>query len=383
LSLRPSNYFAGRLFRFFGAAFYVPFLGYFVNDAELAKSILKDTDHFSLNEAGGLGSLISELWGDTPTLLSMDGEEHKRVKFALLARFKEEVLEQTVGDELRLLSDNLTKQLKDGEAVDVAQYIRIYTNRITSKLLGVNETNEAELLKISNLVTEVMGCIDLKYRTFTPANRQKAQRCVKELKVIAKRYYNNPSLDSNSLIRQLKKLGYSDEKTYGFIAMFLIAGTVTVSSTFPRLIALLIDTKSFDELKSNPQLLDGAIEEGLRYITPGPILLHGVKASTTISGRKFKAGRRVVILLYNILHSDRYTPKAQLFDITRSQNPDIQGLWFGVGPHFCMGSVLAKLEIRTLLKSLIEVDGDLIITKREFRKVGIYPSYERLIVSLK
>ena len=184
------------------------------------------------------------------------------------------------------------------------------------------------------------------------------------------------------MIYELIKLGYSEEKTYGFIAMFLIAGTVTVSSSLPRLIALLIDTHSIKKLRDSPDLLDSAVEEGLRYITPGPILLHGVKETTEISGKTYKKGRRVIILLYNILHDSRYTPAANAFDITRKQNKDVQGLWFGVGPHFCMGSVLAKLEIKKILISLLQIDGTLVVRKRTFRKVGIYPGYEKLVISM-
>ena len=382
LRLRPTNYIAGWLFRFFGPSFYIPGLGYFINDAELTKTILKDEKHFSLNEAGGLGTLISELWGDTPTLLSMDGDEHKIVKYALLERFKEDSLLKSVGIELENLTDELCKSLKSGREVDIAKYIRIFTNRLTSKLLGIDEPSEKQLLRISNLVTEVMGIIDLKYKTYSKNNRHKGEECVKELKSIAKNYYNQAKDNKDSLIHELINLGYSEEKTYGFIAMFLIAGTVTVSSSFPRLIALLVDTKSMKQLKESPGLLDSAIEEGLRYITPGPILLHGVKESTTISGKSFKKGRRVIVLLYNILHDSKYTPNAQFFDITREQNKDIQGLWFGIGPHFCMGSVLAKLEIKTILKHLIKLNGELIIKKRTFRKVGIYPGYEKLVISL-
>ena len=164
--------------------------------------------------------------------------------------------------------------------------------------------------------------------------------------------------------------------------MFLIAGTVTVSSSLPRLIALLIDTRSMEKLRDTPDLLDSAVEEGLRYITPGPILLHGVKRTTIISNKTYKKGRRVIVLLYNILHDSRYTPNAQTFDISRTQNKDIQGLWFGIGPHFCMGSVLAKLEIKTILKSILKLDGSLVIKKRTFRKIGIYPGYEKIVIGL-
>jgi cytochrome P450 len=248
--------------------------------------------------------------------------------------------------------------------------------------LGRSDVSDTEVLEISDLVTNVMGCIKLTNKSFSRSDRAKAQACVKEFKKIAKSYYYSPSLKQSSLIAQLKKLGYSEEKTYGFISMFLVAGTVTVSSSFPRLLALLIDTGSFAMLQERPELIESAIDEAFRFISPGTTSLYGIKRTVTIDGREYRKGRRVVISLYNILHDSRYTSNPNIFDIQREQNSAIQGLWFGTGPHFCMGSILAKLEIKSLLLMLIKLDGNLRIEERIYRKVGVYPSYEKLFVTL-
>ncbi len=379
LALRPSNYLFGRLFRSHKIMFIKP-LGYVINDAKIAKSILSDGEHFSIKEAGGLGDLIAELWGITPTLLSMDGDVHKRVKYSLLELFKDESLSQVIGQELKSFATTLRKDVQRPEGVDLTRATRLATNRITMRLLGVSDITDSELLRIGKIVTGVMGCIDIKYQTFTKKNRRRALGHVDELKQVAKRFYDETNMEQDTIISRLKRLGYDGESGYGFVAMFIIAGTVTVSSSLPRIISLLVETDQFTSLQEHPELIPGAVDEGLRYTTPGPVFLHGVKKDVTLGGRDIKAGSRVIILLYNIMHDPHYTPQPFQFLIERQQNDLINGLWFGTGAHFCMGSVLAKKEIITAIEALAPFAKSLKILHKSYMHDGINPGYEQLVI---
>jgi len=379
LTLRPSYYFFGKLISGY-RLIHVPGLGYFVNDAEIARNVLHDKDHFSLKEAGGLGDLISQIWGVNPTLLSMEGEEHKRVKFALLDLFSEEIFAKIIGQELASFAASLKEKVTSPQGVDVVRETRIATNRITARIIGVETPNTTQALHISQMVTGIMGCIDLKHKTFTPRNRQKALAYAAEFKELVTRLSLQASLKDDSIIKRLNKLGYDDESMYGFLTMFVIAGTITVSSALPRIVALLIDTNQFAGLDNNAERVAKVIDEGLRLTTPGPILLMGIKKDTWIGAHKLRAGRRLMIPLYNITHATRYIPDPYAFNIDRPQNELVQGLWFGTGAHFCMGSVLAKKEIAVAIEALADVSGELWITRRTYMKTGINPGYDSLVI---
>lgn len=381
LSLRPTNYVFGRVVRS-KKVLYSKRLGYMVNDAELAKNILHDGEHFSIKEAGGVGDLIAELWGTTPTLLSMDGDEHKRVKFTLLELFKDDNLPKLIGKELTRFKTRLKTKVSSPEGVDVAYEIRIATNRITLQLLGVDILNEKELLHLSDIVTASMGCIDVKNSTFTKRNRKKAEAYVEEVKEIAKGFYENVDMKRDSIISRLQKLGYDNESAYGFVATFIIAGTVTVSASLPRIISLLIETNQLAGLQDNAEAIAKAVDEGLRYTTPGPVLLHGVKKDVELGTYHAKAGSRVMILLYNIMHDPQYTDKPFTFDAGRTQNEIINGLWFGTGAHFCMGSVLAKKEITTAIEALAPFGNNIKIIHRSYLKDGINPGLKSLVIKV-
>ncbi len=381
LALRPFNYLVGKALKIFPKAAYLPGVGYCVNDPVLARTILQDKEHFSFNDSGALGTLISELWGTTPTILSMEGEEHHRVKFSLLKMYANDNLSNLIGDQLDGFVAELKNQLDDTDGADLARLTRIYTNRITTKLLtGKVAPTDEELLEISDLVTETMGCVDVAYKTFTAANRAKAVRNVAKFKQIAKSYVANTDPKAECIINHLKELGYEEENCYGFISMFLVAGTVTVSAGLPRIAAMLIETNQMHKLKS-PEVVIEAIDEGLRYVTPGPVFLHGVKKTTAIDGFEFKSGRRVLILLHNIMHRNKFNKDSGRFDIERKHNEITYGLWFGTGMHFCMGSVIAKAEMEAILSSLAAEKGQLKIVHRKYQHLGINPGYTSLVIA--
>jgi cytochrome P450 len=310
----------------------------------------------------------------------MDGDEHKRVKFTLLELFKDDSLPKLIGKELIRFKTTIRTKIVGPEGVDVAYEIRLATNRVTLSLLGVEILEDAELQRISDIVTSVMGCIDIANSTFTKSNRKKAEKSVADLKQIAKGLYVNVDKSRDSIISRLQKLGYDNESAFGFVATFIIAGTVTVSASLPRIISLLIETDQLYGLKGNPDRIAKAVDEGLRYTTPGPVLLHGVKKDVELGPYQAKAGSRVMILLYNIMHDPQYSEKPFSFDARRTQSEIINGLWFGTGAHFCMGSVLAKQEIAAAIQALAPFSNNIRIVSRSYLKDGINPGLKSLIV---
>lgn len=381
LSLRPSNYIFGRLVRY-RKVLYFERLGYIVNDAELAKKILHDNKHFSIKESGGLGDLIAKIWGTTSTLLSMDGKEHEKVKFTLLELFKDNSLDKIIGNELNRFKLRLKTRLSSPSGVDVAYETRIATNRITLQLLGIKAPPENELQKISDLVTNTMNCIDIKNLNFTSSNLKKVEKNAENLKRIAQGFYEDIDMSQDSIISRLSKLGYDKDSAFGFVAMFIIAGTVTISSSLPRIISLLIETDQLSKINVNRELITKAVDEGLRYTTPGPVLLHGIKKDVKLGPYHAKSGSRVMILLYNIMHNQRYTANPFVFDISRTQNEIINGLWFGTGAHFCMGSILAKKEITAAIQAILPFSDNIEIISRSYLKVGINPGLSSLVLKV-
>ena len=128
--------------------------------------------------------------------------------------------------------------------------------------------------------------------------------------------------------------------------MFL-AGLDTVSVTLGwafRHLAMNPDDR--DRLVSDPGLIPNAIEEFMRayaIVIPG----RKVAVDTEFHGCPMKAGDMVSVPLAAAMRDPEAFPDASTIDITRTRNNHIA---FGAGPHRCLGSHLARLELKIALE---------------------------------
>ena len=116
-------------------------------------------------------------------------------------------------------------------------------------------------------------------------------------------------------------------------------------------------------LKDNPNLIDNAVEEILRW---GSVTMHFRRTATQdyqLHGKTIQAGDRVVLWFMSADYDEEQFADAYRFDITRSDNPHMA---FGLkSPHKCIGEHLARLEIKVLFQELlpqiqsIELDGEI------------------------
>jgi cytochrome P450 len=170
---------------------------------------------------------------------------------------------------------------------------------------------------------------------------------------VVKRANPGEDLISALLAAQLdgKPLAEPDLLTY--CSTFLAAGSDTTRSLLAGMaLALAQHPDQMTKLKENPALLDGAIEESLRWTTPARGFLRTAVADTQIRGVDIKAGQRIY-LLYDAGNRDgEVFEDPWAFDIER---PNASAhLGFGYGPHLCIAAHLARLEARELYRALLD-----------------------------
>jgi cytochrome P450 len=187
---------------------------------------------------------------------------------------------------------------------------------------------------------------------------------------------------SDSIIQRLRSLGLTPDEVRGVTAALLTVGTQTVSATVPRAVALLVDTGQLTLLRARPELRSSAIDEALRYIVPAPIMLRSVEKTRDVLGHRFKAGRRMLILAYNLMKHPRWFPAPRRFDITRQHDRKVRHLWFGAGSHFCLGFNLAHREIGTVFEVLETLPGEVRVVSRRYARNVLIPTYSSLVIRL-
>jgi hypothetical protein len=97
-------------------------------------------------------------------------------------------------------------------------------------------------------------------------------------------------------------------------------------------------------------LLDSAVEEMLRWTTPGRHIMRTATEDTMLGGQTIRAGEAVALFLNSANRDEAVFADADSFRIDRRPNPHIA---FGFGAHFCLGAHLARLEMRALFRALL------------------------------
>jgi cytochrome P450 len=133
--------------------------------------------------------------------------------------------------------------------------------------------------------------------------------------------------------------------------LFAVAGNETIRNGLPgACIALLEHPEAQDALRADPGLMPAAAEEMLRWWTPVMTFRRTASDDCELGGQPIRAGDKVVVSFASANRDEAVFADADGFDIRRHPNPH---LVFGHGPHFCLGSHLARAQMRALFAEVL------------------------------
>jgi cytochrome P450 len=115
-------------------------------------------------------------------------------------------------------------------------------------------------------------------------------------------------------------------------------------------LALLRNRDQWELLRERPDATETAVEELLRYDTPGPVLQRPVNEELSIEGARLARGERVLLVLAAANRDPAAFAEPDRLDIERSPNPH---LGFGHDAHYCLGAALARLETEVAIRVLV------------------------------
>ncbi len=145
-----------------------------------------------------------------------------------------------------------------------------------------------------------------------------------------------------------------DDELLAFLTVLMVAGNETTRnaitgglvalSRFPEQRKLLLDHLDDEEFMAV------AVDELVRYVTPVLGFVRTVTVEHTYRNTLLKEGDRVLMLYGSANRDERVFTEPDELDLTRSPNPHLA---FGIGPHFCLGANLARMEITTVFQELL------------------------------
>jgi cytochrome P450 len=144
----------------------------------------------------------------------------------------------------------------------------------------------------------------------------------------------------------------TDAELMALCALILFAGhETTMNLLCNAMIALSEHPGQLELLRSDPSLVNRAVEEVLRFEGPIKVIVRWVFADHERRGQLIRAGQRVFLVQQSANRDAGTFSDPGAFDITRPSQP--QHVGFGRGVHACLGAQLARFEARIALPRIL------------------------------
>ena len=291
------------------------------------------------------------------TLVHLDGDDHRAHRHVVNDWFKPAVVARRQGRVEDLADEYVTRMRGLGGVCDFAVDIAVpYTLRVIMDIYGVPETDEPMMLELTQGIfgatdPEFMGdatdplmrAAESAFRFAGYFNELTADRqaCPRDdlASIIA-----NGSVDG-------RELG-ADERFWLYLIIATAGHDTTSFALSGGMEAMLRDPDQLWALREDPDLVNNAAEEIIRWTAPVRHFLRTATDDSEVRGVRIPAGGRVLLSYPSANRDEAVFRDAMTFDVRRTDVDKM--LAFGVGPHFCLGAHFARREIRTLIGKLAQ-----------------------------
>jgi cytochrome P450 len=304
--------------------------------------------------------VYATLYGSGEQFAFEDPPRHKELRGVATRMFAPRSLER-LGEQMKRDIAELAGKIQPGSSLDfVEEVAAVLPIRVAVALIGLPDGHDADIRRWSDALESlklIHGADNIRaaIRQFSEMDDFFRKQFV------IKRANPGEDLISTLLAAQLDGAPITEANLLTYCSTFLAAGSDTTRSLLTGMaLALAEHPDQMRKLKQNPALLDGAIEESLRWTTPARGFLRTALTDTRVRGVDIKAGQRIY-LLYDAGNRDAEVfADPWTYDIERPNASSHLG--FGYGPHLCIAAHLARLEARELYGALLNAFGSIEIT---------------------
>ncbi|MGN9781623.1 cytochrome P450 [Nonomuraea sp. ZG12] len=298
-------------------------------------------------------------------LLSTDPPEHTRLRRLLTPEFtirRMRRLEPRIRD---IVTDHLDAMQSAGSPADlVSSFALPIPSLVICELLGVPYEDRAGFQHRTSRMIDMSVPIEERVRTQLESRAYMGELVARQLV--------EPGDDLLGMLVREHRDDVSADELVGIGSLLLLAGHETTSNMLSLgTLALLRHPEQLELLRKEPERIDAALEELLRWLS----IVHSgtFKVTTTeveLGGQKLAAGDLVACALPAANRDPALLPDPERLDITRGEPGHVA---FGHGVHHCLGAPLARMEMRIAFPALLDRFPGLRTTgaEPEFRSFSI------------
>jgi len=289
-----------------------------------------------------------------PSIVGMDVPRHRQLRSLVNQAFTPRTVEQ-LAPRITEISHQLVDQVIDRGQMDLMQdFAYPLPIAIIAELLGIPVEEQATFRRWSETLITGPRTDELRGRSYA-AEREENLRDLNAYflaKLEERRVEPRQDLMSRLLAAEVdgERLGETD--LLEFCRLLLIAGYETTAYLIGNAMVAFDEHPAVaEELRRDPSLLPGAIEEVLRCYPSVAGTMRTTTADTEIAGQRLERDQTVIVWIGSANYDEKHFADPERFDVRRSPN---RHLAFGFGIHFCVGAPLARLEAKIALQTLLQ-----------------------------
>ena len=336
-----------------------------------------ESDPATFSNAGG----IRPETGPIPMMIDMDDPEH-RMRRKLVARgFTPNRVREQEPAIHTLVHDLIDEVCERGECDfvwDLAAWIPLI---MIGDALGVEPKDRAALMRWSDDLLRGLGTEDLElliaageafngYNDYAQGVIEDRRGCPRDdlMSILVHAEVDGDRLDDDSILHES--------------LLILIGGDETTRHVMSGgAYQLMRHPDQWQRMLADRALVIPAVEEMLRWVTPIKNMARTATKTVDFHGKEIQAGQKLLMLYPSANRDEDQFVDPHTFDIERAPNEHVA---FGFGTHFCLGSSLARLELRALFTVLLDRLPDLHLVDAEepaHRPANFVSGYEGMKVA--
>lgn len=290
----------------------------------------------------------------TPGFLFLDPPDHTRLRKLVSKAFSPKVVRGLEPDIAGLVDGLLDRVADKGSFEAIADLAYPLPVAVICRLLGVPIEDEPKFSWASSLLAQGLDPF-IAFTGQAPGfeERLEAGLWLREyLRELLHQRRAHPREDLMSGLIAVEEAGdqLTEDEIVATCNLLLIAGhETTVNLIANAVLAMLRHPEHWTALSADPALVSGIVEETLRFDPPVQLVGRVAGADMTIGGVSIPKGDTMILLLAAAHRDPAVTDRPDEYDPTREH---IRHLAFGLGPHFCLGAPLARLEAAAALTAL-------------------------------
>ena len=308
-----------------------------------------DVERRSTVFVSGLGYRAIPAPGES-NMIAQDDPRHRQQRMLVQPSLTRSGVAGRAHEIRALVSELVDEILERGEVEVVEELAGQLPARLTARLLGFPEDTWPQVKSWSERLmrTDMRDRDERVMADFVAANQEFVGAMIPVLTEVSA----CPRDDFMSIWAHARIDGQPlpPESIVHEVGLFIAGGAETTRTAISHGLRAFCDhPDQWDAMGADASLVEGAVEEVLRWVTPLNNFFRTAVAADTVGGQPVRPGDRFVLLYPSANRDESVFADPFRFDITRSPNPHLA---FGFGTHLCVGANLARVVLASVFTEL-------------------------------